>query len=242
MGASGPKRGGSDGDGNGDQDWRDRAAQVLPTEHFTLQSARAATVTDSSSRAGLYLSSVSLGLVALGIVGQASDLGTVFSVFGLVLFPTLFFLGFTTFVRVTQSAIEDMLYGRGINRIRHFYQEFVPEATPYFILSAHDDTAGELANMGIRPSWWQIYVTTGGTIGVVNSVVGGTAVGLAADLLGLPLWLALVAGAGAFVVSVIAHSRLSQRMYGGREERLAVQFPTPAGDGIAPPSPPGGVR
>src|SRR5262245_65060187 len=119
-------------------DWRGRAAPILTTEHFTLQSARSATIADASGRANLYLSSVSLALVALALVGQASALGTPFFVFGLVLFPTLFFLGLASFVRVTQSTAEDLQYARGINRIRHFYLECVPQAEPYFILSAHD--------------------------------------------------------------------------------------------------------
>lgn len=179
--------GGSDGvvAGRAD-DWQDHDEHVLPTEHLTLQNVRAATVTDSSGRASLYFSSVSLSLVALGIVGQASALGVGFSVFALVHFPTLFVLGVTTFVRLTQSSVEDMLYGREINRIRHFYPEFAPEATPDVIHSTHDDTTGDLANIGLRQTRWQRYVTTAGTIGVVNSVVG-------ADALGTALWLAVVA-------------------------------------------------
>ncbi len=229
--AEGPDR--SDPAADGD-DWRARAMQVLPTEHFTLQGARGATISDSSSRAGLYISAVSLGLVALGIIGQASDLGTAFSVFALVLFPTLYFLGITTFARVTQSSIEDMLYARGINRIRHFYQEFAPEATPYFILSAHDDSAGVMANMGVTGGRWQLYLTTGGTIGVINSVVGGAAVGIAANLLGAPLWLSLLIGAVAFGVSENLHMRLGEWMYAGSAGHMEVQFPTPP-DETGPP-------
>lgn len=66
---------------------------MLTTEHFTLQGARSATISDASGRANPFLGSVSLALVALALVGQASQMGTPFFVFGLVLFPTLLLLG-----------------------------------------------------------------------------------------------------------------------------------------------------
>jgi len=61
------------------QEWRAQAAPVLTTEHFTMQGARSATIADASGRANLFLGSVSLALVALALVGQASAMGTPFS-------------------------------------------------------------------------------------------------------------------------------------------------------------------
>jgi hypothetical protein len=210
-------------------DWRVRAAPILTTEHFALQSARSATIADASGRANLYLGSVSLALVALALVGQASALGTAFVVFGLVLFPTLFVLGLATFVRVTQSTAEDLQLARGINRIRHFYLEFVPQAEPYFILSAHDDVAGVLQNMGVRPSPWQLGLTTAGTIGVINSVVAGVVAGLLASLLGWSLATDFGVGAVIFVLSAIAHYRAERSALGRGNERLQVRFPSRSG-------------
>jgi len=226
-------------------DWRDRAVKVLPTEHFTLQSARSATIADSSSRASLYLGAVSLGLVALGLVAQASDLGTAFNVFGLVLFPTLFYLGLTTFVRVAESSVEDMLYARGTNRIRHFYQEFVPEAAPYFILSANDDSTGVLRNMGLRPTRWQIYLTTAGTIGVINSVLAAAGVGMAVDVAGAPLWADLAVGAAVFALSAAAHIRALHTIYAHSGGEMEVHFPSPpdvAARVLHPDAPTDGAR
>jgi hypothetical protein len=217
-------------------EWANRAAQVLPTEHFTLQSARSATISDSSSRASLYLSSVSISLVAYTFIGQASGFGTAFDVFGLVLFPTLFVLGLATFYRVTQSSVEDMLYARGINRIRHFYREFVPEAERYFILSAHDDALGVMRNMAIEPSRWQIFLTTAGTIGIINSVVAGVAVSLAVSLAAPPLAVAVAVGAVAFALSVAGHYRAERAANVRSGGHLAVRFPSPAGadDEVSP--------
>jgi hypothetical protein len=43
---------------------------MLTTEHFTLQGARANTVSESTARAALYVGSLSASLVALGLLGQ----------------------------------------------------------------------------------------------------------------------------------------------------------------------------
>ncbi len=207
------------------EDWRARATPILTTEHFTLQGARSATIGDASGRANLYLGSVSLGLVALALVAQASAMGTPFYVFGLVLFPTLF-LGLVTFARLNQSTVEDILLARGINRIRHFYLETVPEAEPYFILSANDDAPGVLRNMGIRPSRWQMFVTTAGTIGVINSVIAAVAVGLAGNVLGWSFEVILASAAAVFLISVVTHYRVQRSTLEKSAGQVDVLFPS----------------
>ncbi|MBC8084847.1 MAG: hypothetical protein H7Z21_16740 [Hymenobacter sp.] len=101
--------------------------QFLTTEHFTLQTAKAATVAEANGRSILFVATVSSAIVALAFIGQASALGPSFFLFGLVLFPFLFFLGFFTFERVLQVCIEDLVLSSGINRIRHYYMEVAPE-------------------------------------------------------------------------------------------------------------------
>jgi hypothetical protein len=44
-----------------------RRLQTLTTEHFTLQTARSATITDSNGRSALYLATVSSAVVALRV-------------------------------------------------------------------------------------------------------------------------------------------------------------------------------
>src|SRR4051812_45537912 len=75
------------------EDPRPAAVTFLTTEHFTLQGSRAATIAESTGRATMFLSSVSGGLVALGLVAAATDVGDAFFAFGLVLLPLLAFLG-----------------------------------------------------------------------------------------------------------------------------------------------------
>src|SRR5215471_2403975 len=75
----------------------------MTTEHFVLQTARSAGISEVNGRAGFYLAAVSSGLIALAFIGQLSRLGTAFYVFGLVLLPTLAFVGVTTFERALRK-------------------------------------------------------------------------------------------------------------------------------------------
>src|SRR3954454_8997419 len=103
----------------------------VTTEHFTLQGARSQTVSEATGRASIFLASVSGGLVALGLVATAAHVGTAFYVFGLILLPTLAFVGFVTFERVLQTGIEDRGYAQRIARLRGYYFDNAPELTPY---------------------------------------------------------------------------------------------------------------
>jgi len=89
---------------------RSAAVSFITTEHFTLQGARAMTVAESTARATMFLGAVSAGLVALGLLATATQVGTAFYAFGLILFATLAFVGLVTFERALQSGIEDLGY------------------------------------------------------------------------------------------------------------------------------------
>jgi hypothetical protein len=125
-------------------------------------------------------------LVALGFIGQISTVGDTFKVFALTALPTLYVLGLFTFVRLVQSVAEDFQYGRAINRIRHHYLELAGDKAHLFMMSAHDDAPGVLANMGIKHAAWQAYLTTPSMVAVINSVVGGSAVAIAIGAIGDP--------------------------------------------------------
>src|SRR5205814_6913908 len=114
-------------------DPRPAAVAFATTEHFTLQGARAATIAEASGRATMFLGAVSGGLVALGLIATASSVGTPFYAFGLVLLPTLAFIGLVTFERVLQSGIEDRGYARRIALLRAYYFDEAPELAPYLL-------------------------------------------------------------------------------------------------------------
>src|SRR3982751_1137959 len=121
-----------------DKATREQILQFMTTEHFTLQTARSATVAEANGRASLFIGAVSSGVVALAFIGQVSGISEAFFLFALVLFPSLVFLGIVTFERVLQTALEDWMYACEINRIRHYYAEIAPEMKRYFIESTRD--------------------------------------------------------------------------------------------------------
>jgi hypothetical protein len=200
---------------------------IMTTEHYNLQTGRSMTISEANGRSSLFVGAVSSGLVALALVGQISHLGTAFFVFSLVVIPTLFLMGLITFERVLQSGTADILYARGISRIRHLYLEYAPQMQPYFILSTHDD-AGETFRHHelMSTSWWQIFLSMAGMIAVINSVLVGSFVGLLLVLFTLPLWACTSAGVGAFLVSVGLHQRYQWGQWMQLEHNLPVLFPS----------------
>src|ERR687887_653012 len=100
--------------------------QFLTTEHFVLQTARAATIQEANWRASLFLTAVSSATMALAFVAQVTKMGQGFVLFCMILLPCVYFIGLVTFVRTVQVAIEDMVHARGMARIRHYYLELAP--------------------------------------------------------------------------------------------------------------------
>jgi hypothetical protein len=148
---------------------------AVTTEHFTLQGARAATIAESTGRASVFLVSVSGGLIALGFVAQASHLGTAIYAFGLILLPTLAFVGLVTFHRAFQSGLEDAIYADRISRLRAYYFDAAPEITPYLLSVAAQQ---RLDIQGLSTSPAQKFLTIAGTVAVITSILTGSAAGL----------------------------------------------------------------
>ena len=186
------------------------AVAFLTTEHFNLQTARSATIAESTGRTMVFLSAVSAGLVAIAFAGQTSR--TALYTFGLVLFPVLSFLGLVTFERVLQASIDDTHLLLRINRIRRCYLEAAPVLAPHLARPAPtDDVADVLRIDGFHPSRWQLMLSLAGALGVVNSVLLGVTTGLAtAALTGDELWAATPVGLLTFAAAVPLHQRFQQ--------------------------------
>ncbi len=205
--------------------------QILTTEHFTLQTARSATISDANGRSNLFLGAVSSAIVALAFIGQASNMGDSFSVFALVIFPCLFFLGLTTFSRVLETAIEDAIYAQEINRIRHYYIEIAPSISRYFIQSTHDDMRGMSDSMGLMNSRFQILLTTAGMVSWVNSTLAGVFIGVVIGLLlKSQLLVTVIIGVIAFGISLALHTAYQTVQWTRTMQKIKTLFPTPADD------------
>ena len=187
---------------------RPAAVTFVTTEHFTLQGARSATIAESTGRATMFLGAVSGGLVAFGLIATASHVGDAFYAFGLILLPTLTFIGLFSFARVLQTGIEDRGYARRIALLRGYYFDQAPELTPFLLSVPHEE---RLHVQGLWGGRWQKFRTVAGMVAVVTAVLAGSAIGLlAAVVSGHSLAAALAAG-GVVAVAVLGALMRSQR-------------------------------
>jgi len=201
---------------------------ALSTEHFTLQGARSQTMSESAARASVFVFSVSSALVALGFIGQISEVGDVFYAFALTVLPTLYVLGAVTFVRLVECGAEDFRYGLAINRIRHYYKEVAGDRAELFLLSGHDDGVGVFANMGLPAEGRKPVFAFSSTIAVLDGVVGGAAAAIALGAL-LDASLATAAAAGAVVAlaSVVGWIRYADRLLDAAAAAPEPLYPSP---------------
>lgn len=198
---------------------RPAAVSFVTTEHFALQGARSATIAESTGRASIFLASVSGGLIALGFMAQASHLGAAFFVFGVVLLPSLAFLGLTTFLRVWQTGVEDAEYAHRIAILRGFYFETAPEVEPW-LLSVTPDLRLEV--QGVHRTRIQKYLTMAGAIAVLTSILVGGTVGLIAALASnRSSWVSFPFGIGCALVALGLHVRYLHKQMEKARRRLA---------------------
>jgi hypothetical protein len=183
-------------------DDKDRQAafmSALTTEHFVLQTAASATVTEAGARTSLYVFSLSSSLVALGFVSQSP---ATFHLFAAAVLPGVFILGVFTTVRLVDTGLENQQFLRGIARIRGYYRTLTPEAAAYFSAESGRWPEGHSA----PPLWYNasiaLLTTAASMIAFINSIVASTCVTLLAiNLLGQSTRLAT--GFGAFVAAML---------------------------------------
>jgi hypothetical protein len=143
----------------------------------------------------MFLTSVSGGLIALGLVATATRVGTAFYAFGLVLLPTLAFVGLVTFERALQTGLEDYLLARRIALLRGYYFREAPELGQYLVSVPPGEhyfhEARELGQYPAPPSEVrsagslltgprQVFRSVAGMVGVITAVLTGATAGLIA--------------------------------------------------------------
>lgn len=156
----------------------------------------------------MFLFSVSGGLVALGLIATASRVGTAFYAFGLILLPTLTFVGFVTFERAVQSGVEDLEYARRIELLRGYYFDQAPELTSYLMSVPGPDP---MRVLGLSAGRWQAFRTVAAMVAVITAVLAGSAIGLLTAVAAEhSLAAALVAGGVVALAALAAMLRLQQ--------------------------------
>jgi hypothetical protein len=159
---------------------------ALVTEHFALQSVSSATISESGSRAALYLSALSSGLVAIGF---ASSHRRTLEALAFSILPTVFILGWFTIVRLIDTSVQNIVSRRRIETIRQYYAAIDPSHARFF-----ESDAVALGVLGVRYSGKSIFFTMASMILLVNAVVAGATVTLLCALgggMGAPAAIAL---------------------------------------------------
>jgi hypothetical protein len=206
------------------------ALQILTTEHWSLLASRQLGYTEAMSRTSIFIAALSGAVVALALVAQATDFGDGFVAFALVLLPVVFFLGIVTIARLSQVNREEAVWVQGLNRLRHAYLELAPELEPYFVTSRYDDDAGVLRSSIATPrvqSRLQGFIAIPGVVAVLDSVVAGATVGIAALGLDLGTGAAIAAGAITFAAGIAASLAFFLHVIAAHRRDMIVRFPTP---------------
>lgn len=189
-------------------------AQLLATEHWSLLATRSLSWNESFSRAGMFLTLLSGSTVALALVAQATAFGDGFSVFALLLLPVVLYVGIATYVRLVEINNEDLVWVRGMNRLRRAYLELDPDLARHFITGTEEDAEGFMKTYGAPmegSAFLHGLVTTPTTIGVVNSAVGAVLVSILMTRIGQGMGTVAVAGVVTFLVFFAAQGWFGYR-------------------------------
>ena len=151
---------------------------ALTTEHFVLQSARGALISEMVGRGTVYLSAVSSSLIAFGFSAQ---LGTRIDLVVAAVLPALFILGELTFVALLRNSLKNLEFMLRMQRIRGYYRTLHPDAAQFFEPSEDDvEFASDLATVGMRGGLGSMLFTGASSISAVNSMLGAVGVALLA--------------------------------------------------------------
>ena len=205
--------------------------QILTTEHWSLLASRGLAWNEAFARAGMYLSTLSASLVALGLIGGIDEFGDVFFTFAFVTLPVVLFIGIGAWLRMSVSNYHEAQTVFGMNRIRGAYLEIAPELGPYFVMGVHDDPAGIGITMALprgTPVWVNLMSSTPFLVVTLNAVVAGAIAALL--LIRVVAAPAAVVVLGAIVVAIVfllVEMAVARRNITTGQRSITPMFPTP---------------
>ena len=193
-------------------------AQLLATEHWSLLASRSTTQSEVLTRIAIFLTLVSVGLFALGVMGNATQFRGWFGVAALGVLLLLVILGIITALRVFNVGTEDAAYVLAMNRLRGAYVDLDPGLERYLMMSPADDEPGlERTYFPFASrAGTQVAASSMMLILVVESVLIGLFVGSLLYALSAPVGWAVAVGA------VFALSSLAVWLWSGYRSYLQV--------------------
>ena len=179
--------------------------QILATEHWSLLATRSMTWNELFTRTSMFVTVLSACVVALALVAQATDFGTPFQMFALLILPVMLALGIGTLIRLGDAMTEDVWLVMGMNRLRHAYLDLAPDLEPYFLTGHHDDLAGIMQTRGPRPQMGpsRILASTPSIVAIINAILVGVILALLVGLVNDHPVVTSVAGAAAAIATIV---------------------------------------
>ena len=187
----------------------------LTTEHYNLQTQRAATIGEANGRASVFLGALSAGLIALGFATGTGHQSAATTTFQVVVLSSLVVLGVITFLRCLQIAIDDWDFGVRIQQLRVVYGQLLPELAS----TLAPMTRQEQAVVMLRPvlSHLQALLTVAGSLCVITAIVLGGDVGVLSYGLHTSLAFAIAIGAAVGLLFAVIGVRFQAARWHGAE-------------------------
>jgi hypothetical protein len=208
-----------------------RIVQMLSTEHWSVLSARSLAYNEAFTRAGMFLSFLSMSTVALGLLAQGTGFGRDFRTIAAVVLGFDLLIGLSTYLRISGAGYDDLVALHGMSRIRHAYTEIAPSLRRYFTSPFNDDIDSVMraypsifghSKLGELP---YVLSTTGGMIGLIVSAIGGIFAGVVASLFISSGDLALLVGAAGALLLFTVLALLTYKAAYAAHAGLPVLFP-----------------
>ncbi len=211
------------------------AATILATEHWSLLGTRSMAWNEAFTRTTIFLNALSASVVALALVADATGFDDSFTRFALFLFPIVFFLGVTTYVRLVQINEEDIFVVLAMNRLRRAYLDLSPELDPYFTAGTHDDEAGLWTTyfLGLprkQSPMMHFFVTTPTLVATLDAILAGAWVTLLASHYDVSGVLLAVVCALSVILVWFALFTLQWRALLKIRGNVGIRFPSPDND------------
>jgi len=200
-----------------------RLLSALTTEHFVLQSAINATVSEAGARSTLYMMALSSSLVAVGFMAPSSE---ALLPFLSIVLPTVFMLGVFTVIRLIDTALEAQQFLAGIARVHAHYRTLSPEAARAFAphLQRWPETDNE-PSLGLG-RFMALLGTSATMIACTNNLLAGAGVALLlAQGLHTERTPAVLAGLLAFAVLSVAFYAYERWRFDHMKPRLGQFMP-----------------
>ncbi|MGW3108321.1 hypothetical protein [Streptomyces sp. NPDC001100] len=186
---------------------------LLTTQHYNLQTQRAATIGEANGRASIFLGAVSAGLIAIGFQGPTAGRSTGIVTFEVLVLSCLCFLGIATFMRCVEIAIDDWQFFVRINALRTQYAILAPDTAE--LLQSSAETEQSAAMLSPRRRVMQMMLTVAGSIGIVTGFVAGADAGVLAYGFHATFVQAVLIGAAIGLSVIVACDRFQRARWRG---------------------------